>query len=108
VFSVPSGGAAAENIVAEAGKAASDVEAESTRVYIEDTAIVAIEKKADDVGVGSNVAIDAIAIEEVGAMTVGTAASSRVLVKKEVKEDISMSGGYMCNHLQVGQVVEKL
>lgn len=102
---MPSGGAAADNIVDEAGNAAAVFEADAAKVYVEDAAMVAIEKRADHVGVGSNVAIDAIAIEEVGARTVETAASSRVWVKKEVKEDISISGGYMCSHLQIGQVV---
>lgn len=56
--------------MAKAGNAASMVEELPNRVYIEDAATVAIEKRAEDVGVGSNVAIDAIAIEEAGAITV--------------------------------------
>lgn len=95
MFSVPSGGAATEIIEAKAGKAASMVEEAPNRVYIEDAAIVAIEKCAEDVGVGSNVAIDAIAIEGAGATTVEAPASWRVLVIKEVEEEIRMSGGYM-------------
>ena len=85
--------------MAKAGSAASMVEEVPTRVYIEDAAIVAIEKRAEDVCVGSNVAIDVIAIEEAGAIIVEAPASWRVLVKEEVEEDICMSGGYMCSHL---------
>jgi hypothetical protein len=85
--------------VANAGKAASMVEEVTARVYIEDAAIVAIEKRPEDVGVGSNAAIDAIAIEEAGAITVEAPASWRVLVKEEVEEETCMSGGYMCSHL---------
>ena len=68
MFSVPSGGAAAEFIVAAAGNVMFMVEADSRRVDTEDAAIVTIENRAEDVGVVANVAIDATAIEAVGAI----------------------------------------
>lgn len=86
--------------MAEAGHAALVVETELIKVYIEDAAIVVIDKGAEDEAVGSNVAIDAIVSEAAGAIAVfETPASSRNLFKKEVMEDISMSGGYICSHL---------
>lgn len=77
MFSVPSGGAAAEFIVAAAGKVTFmvEVEADSRRVDIEEAAIVTIENRAEDVGVVANVAIDATAIEVVGTMNVEIPAS---------------------------------
>jgi hypothetical protein len=47
-----------------------ELEADSRRVDAEDAAIVTIENRAEDVGVVANVAIDATAIEAVGAIIV--------------------------------------
>ena len=56
--------------MAAAGNVMFMVEADSRRVDTEDAAIVTIESRAEDVGVVANVAIDATAIEAVGAIIV--------------------------------------
>lgn len=94
MFSVPSGGAAAETIVAAAGKVMFILGVEPRRLLIEVAAIVAIDKRVEDVSVGVTVAVDTTAIEEVFVMLVDIPASWRDLVK----EGISMPGGYMYNH----------
>ena len=56
--------------MAAAGNVMLMVDADSRRVETEDAAIVTIENRAEDVGVVANVAIDATAIEAVGAIIV--------------------------------------
>lgn len=86
-----------EIIVAEAEEMDVTVEAASKRVEIDDTAMVAIEKRAEVVVKGAMVAVGAIAIEDVAVMKSDAPPSCRDVVR-EVR---SRSGGYIYSHLWV-------
>ena len=88
MFSVPSGGEA-EIIVAEAGEGRLMLDEELKRVGMEDMAMVAIERRAEEVSVG------VIAIEE----AVVTRADAPAFWGDVDKEGRFMSGGYIYSHL---------